>query len=228
MTPVAHAEPACLRIASYQEIPGLERVAEVFVAAYEAIDVCAEVVVLPSERASQWLEAGLVDANVGRVPGFADAANDSVIAVPTPVAALSILPLTRADSPDRYDQISDLDGRIVGIHVGLFALREIGETTNATTLASSDLAPLLRMLRRGRVDVILLDNLRFSHAVTSGEISPEDVTVGRPIVRHDVYHVLNRRHAALIPALDAAIASLVNAGAIQDAMQQMSTEQRSR
>lgn len=214
----AEDEPGCIKIASLQNAPGQGYIAAALTLAYEAAGICAEIVPLPPARALQMLEAGLVDANVGRTIGYVKSTNGTVVAVPTPLGEITVRAVTRAGDASRFSSIADLKDQPVGVQLGYYTVESLARKAGAQLLTSKKLRPLQTLLLRSRIDAILLDNVRLAIALEAGEIPLEGISISAPIIELGIHHVLHKRHAALIPALNIEIQRLVENGTMQEAI----------
>lgn len=207
----------CLRLAFYTEMPGGEPLAKALAQAYEQAGVCITIVDMPLARAGQLIISGELDADIARTQAFIDKADGNVIAVPTPVFTLQIVAITLKDSQFEPTQPSDLKGRTIGVKSGVHWIAALGDDTRIMDVHQTP--QLLTMVERARLEVALVDTATLGVLRRLGHGPSEKLKVSAPIIEFPIYHVLNARHASLVPKLDAILQEIQSARLIEKTME---------
>ena len=175
--------------------------------AFKRIGVAFDFVRLPLLRLIEMANDGAVDADIGRIPEVAQRFPNLVM-VPTPncnseVAVYGAMPdfatVTR----------SAIKGMRIGIVRGVFILDKYTQGMNLVVV--QDFAALMNMLMERRIDAavaIYLDTeLQLRKKVIPGLVRWPYLWAAEPL--HCLVH---KRHAELVPRLDAALAQMTKAG----------------
>ncbi len=191
-----------LRLAGIETNPVSDVVRRKLKRAYQRIGVQVRIYSLPRQRALVAADRGEFDGVVARTAAAANAYKNLLI-VPTPVLYVPIRAYGRPESR-RISSLSDLRSLRIGITLGTPYLKE--KIVGLNYRQANTPLQLLQMLKAGRVDVALITQPLAEAAIKKGNISGVTAISNR-LFRVPVYHLLNRRHRALLPLINKAIAA---------------------
>jgi polar amino acid transport system substrate-binding protein len=171
-------------------------------AAYAEIGLSPEFVLAPAERALRGANDGSYDADLSRVEGSL-AAYPKLMFTLVPIKKTELLPYVRIGSQIRIQSVADLRRYKVGLmHGAKFAESYVSKAGLSVQTAPHP-ASFFKMLEAGRFDVALLTSTQlFSQQAMIDTVA---IPAGPSLASAYSYHVLNVRHAALAPKLDAAL-----------------------
>jgi polar amino acid transport system substrate-binding protein len=171
-------------------------------AAYAEIGLSPEFVLAPAERALRGANDGSYDADLSRVEGSL-AAYPKLMFTLVPIKKTELLPYVRIGSQIRIQSVADLRRYKVGLmHGAKFAESYVSKAGLSVQTAPHP-ASFFKMLEAGRFDVALLTSTQlFSQQAMIDTVA---IPAGPSLASAYSYHVLNVRHAALAPRLDAAL-----------------------
>lgn len=166
---------------------------------------------LPSERALVNANAGIEDGDAIRIGGLS-AAYPNLIQVPEKVAVMDFVAFSKgADLRiDGWDSLRPY-------HVGIIKGHKISEANVRGTrslVAALDARQLFALLEAGRIDIAIEQREMGQYYLMSQGIA-NIRQLELPLARLDFYLYLNRRHAALVPRVAAAIRKLRENGTLE-------------
>jgi len=95
---------------------------------------------------------------------------------------------------------------------GTYWARQIADRLGARLLEANSYSQLLHLVQSGHVQAVLMATDVFQKIITTREVSQE--LQGREVTTVPLHVVINRRYAALMPALDLAINALIADGTV--------------
>jgi len=177
--------------------------------AYQQIGIEVMYLPLPGERALRTANAGKVDGEVFRIANV-HKKYTNLVPVPTPINVLQGIAFSKNVDLKIKDWQS-LAPYNIGIQVGIkFAERG---TKGMHRIMVDTNEQLFKMIDSGRVDVIVA-----AHAnglKTLSALKLENISALQPAIQeYPLYHYLHKKHAALVPKLDAVIKNMQLTGMI--------------
>jgi polar amino acid transport system substrate-binding protein len=166
-----------------------------------------QIVTLPAERALRLADGGQLDGELGRIGGL-EAQYPNLVRVPEPITEVRFAAFAR-DAGIPAD-LPALRLRTVGLVRGWKYLEQAMAGAEHVVTAS-DPEQLFRLLALGRVEVALYESTMGTALAASLGLSGVR-RLEPPLARREVFTYLNRKHAALAPALAAAIRSVKRDG----------------
>lgn len=197
-TPAAATPP--LRIGMFDPGPQDHAVGARLSAAYAKLGRRVEFVVLPGERALRATLAGATDGELIRVAGL-ERKHPQLVRVPVPLAGMQTRVYARRGSTFRPDAGWE------ALRPYLFAYargtRLIAERVAGMHGASpvDSVGQAFAMLAARRVDLVVAEHGDGEANLRRLGLQHRVVVVEPPLETTPLYHYLNRRHAALVPAL---------------------------
>ncbi len=171
-------------------------------AIYKEIGLEPEFVVLPSERSLRSVDAGEIDADIGRVAG---AVASYPNAMETTESVLDIQLLAVVKKGFQPEKLSPAElkkyklGHMRGTKMAEGLVKSLGmEATQANTLQS-----IFQMVVGDRFDVALTTSTTPLSAFP--EFANTLTTLPQPLLTTRVVHVMNKKWASYIPKFDAAV-----------------------
>jgi len=178
--------------------------------AYGRIGIDIQILRVPSERSLKETNAGIVDAEMSRIR-LDHAAYPHLRRVPVPLNILEATVYTKL-LDFNVDGWKSLEPYSIGIRRGaMFA--EQG-TAGMNVIAVKRNEQLIRLLERGRVELIVMNRIAAEYEITrlgvSGirELSPA-------IHYHEVFHYVHQRNSHLIDDLSRVLLQMRNSGEIE-------------
>lgn len=191
----------------------------VYQAVFQRLNQAVEVRTIPTARLTLELNNGQVDGDLGRPWGFADT-QTQLLRVDEPVAEIvfalwTLDPQRRLSSLDQLTEQSDTVTYTRGVVECEDALRRVLPDTQVAAVSTTGSA--LAMLHAGRntlycgVDLAVLSDA--GHPDLAGKPPPRQLLrVGKAQTLH-LY--LNRRHAALVPRIQATLKAMKTEGELE-------------
>lgn len=165
-------------------------------AIYKQMGYEAVFVDMPSERALQEVNAGSMDADMGRIQ-IQGQSYPGLRFTQEPILEIGITGWVKRGHPIRVKSMHELRNFRIGIVVG----HKSTEKLQADLSTSADRAPNIQSLAR------MLDAERFDIAIMPDAADPTEldaigtrIDIGAP--RYQAYHVFSARHADLVPQWD--------------------------
>ncbi|EGB15217.1 hypothetical protein DND132_2011 [Pseudodesulfovibrio mercurii] len=180
--------------------------------AYARIGYEVELQSYPAQRALLMANDGLVDGEAGRV-SVVEKGYRNLVRVPTPLYVNRIAVLVgEAGMRPAVDPARGW-GQFAGcrtcIRNGFKFLESKVEGDGCHKVSSYE--KMLELLRNGRVDVGLAEY--FDIQPTLGAVGLKGVRIlDAPMAANPMYHYLNKKHAALVPLIDAELRSMAEEG----------------
>ncbi|OIQ50157.1 Bacterial extracellular solute-binding protein, family 3 [Pseudodesulfovibrio hydrargyri] len=179
--------------------------------AYARLGYEVELQGYPAERALFMANDGLVDGEAGRV-SVVEKNNPNLIRVPTPLYVNRIAILTtdtEIDPAKGWDQFLSLR---TCIRNGYKFLESRVKGENCHVVSSYE--KMMQLLKNGRVDVGLAEF--FDILPTLGKVGMGRVRMlCEPMASNPMYHYLNKRHADLVPKIDAVLRDMAAEGRLK-------------
>lgn len=160
--------------------------------AYRRIGVRVRFEVLPALRELDYANSGFLDGCLARTPGVAGA-YPNLVQVPFPLLRDTIVACSVRDGIDVPD-IEALQRYRVGILHGAHEVRLLCERAGVVPDYYNKLGNGLRMLREGRIDVMLEQRVPLENVAREAGVS---VRFSVPLYLGYRYHWLNRRSAGI-------------------------------
>ncbi len=195
-------------LGSTQQGPGfLEQVAR---EAFRRIGREIDVATLPGERSLINTESGLDDGDLMRAPGFEKAYPD-LVQVPEKMGDMDFVAYAKRKDikgPITWDTLSNY---VVGYAVGWKIYdRKVKARDVAKARTLDELFPLLDLQR---ADLILIDRWQGQYAARMHGAAVR--LIEPPLASSPMFMYLNKKHAAIVPALSRALAAMKADGTYQ-------------
>ena len=198
----------CYRVATYDAAQTFQVYIPVLEEAYARAGMCVDIDTLPLRRAERALATGTRDGNLARTAAFV-ANRPDVVAVPVPLIESRALVL-------RKDAASPLKtGEVLAALPGVHWAKALASKTDASLIEASPLAQLLELVDERRVDGILLDSLSFLLRGEANQLDPTKYYLGETGVDLRLYHVVHKKHRAIVPRLAKALTALRAEGEVE-------------
>ena len=184
---------------------GEARFAKWFVTqAYRRLGVDATFEVLPAQRSLLLADTGGYDAELIRVPVI-EAMYPNLIRVPTPIMETSFLVIGSADAQLPVESWADMADKQFAYPLGIKVIHAQAEKIGSGYPVSS-IGNMWGMLEAGRVDYLVLP----AREVEADEVQSAGFRIQTaPLEVIQLFHYLNKKHAALVPELDAQFKELL-------------------
>lgn len=178
--------------------------------AYAKLGLRIRYLPLPGERALRTANAGKVDGEVFRIANVSKRYTN-LIQVPTSINTLPGLAFSRHKQID-INGWSSLKPYRLGIQGGIkFAERG---TKDMQPIVVDTNHQLFRMLNSGRIDIAIASEVNGLKTLADLKLTHIHI-LQPPIEEFPLYHYLHKRHAALVPKLDAVLKAMRARGEIQ-------------
>ena len=178
--------------------------------AFRRAGVKLQLVRLPAERALINANLGMGDGDLTRIAGL-EALYPNLVSVPTKLIDYTFAAFGKdATLPARWDAIR---ARPVG-HIKGWKIYEQQSKGAVNAVEVDDAQQLFRLLNLKRIDVALYERWLGLALLRQADI--KDVRMLEPILaQKEMFIYLHKRHAALVPKLDAALAAIKAEGLYQ-------------
>ena len=199
--PLACAEPD-YRVA-YDEVtePLVPLVREV----YAEIGVYPQFVRVPSERAVQETDRGYYDADLSRAGGtLGDYPN--LLYTHEPIKRTELYAYVDQHTSLTLNRLEELKQLRVGLLRGAKFAEAFAAQHGLQVIAANSVDALFAMLAAGRFDLVLITSTQL--ASQAQNYTEQIRRVGPLLGTSQSFHVLNRKHAELIPRFDAALKAM--------------------
>lgn len=176
---------------------------------YGRLDMRVEFVDVEGRRALALSSSGQVDGEIQRIAEVAQS-HPTLLRVSTPINYIepAVFTIEHAFEIRGWPSIRDNE---IGIVHGVGS-SEAGTAGMPRVQAANSLDELIRMLDRGRFDLFVTDLFSGLVAVRKQGMEGRIRALAPPLQRIYIYHYLHRRHAALVPRVDAVIRALQASG----------------
>lgn len=177
--------------------------------AYGRIGLDVKILSVPAERALAMSNQGLSDGEAARVAVIEDTYTN-LVRVPTPLYTNVVVGFSKITGLDPAKGWSILDPYRIGSVLGYKYIEKQTQDHGAHTLATC-YHQLFAMLKNDRLDVALTEYLDVMPSLVGfhfGEIR----LLSPPFARNPMYHYLHKKHADLVPRIDAVLARMKEEG----------------
>lgn len=164
----AHANNECLRIATHPT-PAFPHVIRSLTMAFETRDMCLDVQVVATKRASILLQQGKIDGEMFRIPQYLSNVESFAVMVPEPIVEGYGLLVTNTEDDLNEDNLKDAD---VAIGVGS-KWANLFFPNGANKVILDDYEEALTMLRKGRIKGLLIEDLSLREIDLNGVQLPQ-------------------------------------------------------
>jgi ABC-type amino acid transport substrate-binding protein len=168
--------------------------------------ICASFIALPQARIGAMEASGELDGDGARVPGFLDDKPYLVMA-PTPYVHFGISLYWPVGSKEPKG-----DSATIAALAGTYWARQMANRFGTQLFEAKSYDQLLRLVQSGHVQAVLIPTAIFQNIIAAHQVSQS--LQGREVATMPLHVVVNRRYAALVPALDRAIAALIADGTV--------------
>ncbi|MBC3883561.1 substrate-binding periplasmic protein [Undibacterium griseum] len=180
---------------------------EVLQQAYQRLNLPVQFIEVPAKRGIGLLQAGSVDGVTFRLTLEPDY---DMLPVKVPVTSEELMVFTSGKTFEVHD-FASLQPYLTGYVSGVLVIAE--RTGNLRTDTAPSLDSLFRKLAAGRTDIALESRQSLCHAVRLG--LTQIVMLEPPLLQRPGFHVLHKKHQALIPRLEAVLSQMEKQGEIR-------------
>ena len=174
-------------------------------AVYADIGIHPVFELVPSERAISETNRGRYDADLSRVP-MPQAEYPNLIYTHEPLKKTELYAYVKKGSSLVIKAPSDIKGHTVNMLRGSKLAQEFATQEGLELSSSNSAESFYNMLLAGRFEVALITNTQLMTQEAAVNASAQ--RVGPVLMSSHSYHVLNRKHADLVPKLDAALKAM--------------------
>ena len=211
LSPSAMAET--LKFSCIEGTPDAEISRLVLAEAYGRLGIDIIINKFPGLRALTYANEGTTDGELFRAKG-ADAEYPNLIQIQIPISTVEAVVITE----DFYFDVSgwqSLKPYLVGIQAGVtFIESGIAQVEGLIVYRVKDSSQLFGMLEKKRINVAVLPKIIAVKALAG--LQNKDITIlDPPLQRLSLYHYLNKKHAQLVPDLEAVLKSMQDEGEIK-------------
>lgn len=171
----------------------------------------------PVNRLQAMLDKGQLDFNYAESPSWKEPAQAARYVFSVPYLTVREHLYFAADNPAATLPAEQLSNLTIGMVRG-YTYRKLDPAFEFRRLlkleTSQDLA-LLDLLQAGRVDAVAMVDDLYQSLVTTGKVDPDRFRRGAQLSEAPLSIMLQSRHAALLPQINAAIVALQGTGEIQ-------------
>lgn len=164
---------------------------------------------LPLPRSIEAANDGDIDGDLMRIADVARLYPD-LIAVPTPINRIDVA-IYGATDAIRTRTRAEIAGLRIGFPRGIFVLKRYSQGMSATE--AQTMAASFEMLANARIDAVMMVYLDIETRLADGRLQGA-VAWPKAWASEPAFFYLNRRHAALVPRLDAALVQMKSEGLI--------------
>lgn len=196
----------------------------ILVEAYDSIGCDAKILRVPAERALVMSNSGKVDGEAARVPVI-ETKNANLIRVPTPLYTNTVVAYTKRLSRDMIKGWEDFEPYKIGMVIGYKFIEKKTAGMDRTVVTCYE--KLFAMLAGGRVDVVVVEYFDSLPSLKSYRM--DRIKMLEPALAYNpMYHYLHKKHADLVPKIDAALKRMHEQGRMEGIMREMLEEFESR
>ncbi len=178
--------------------------------AYAKIDVPVRFKEVPAARALAESSSGVTDGELHRIANLS-VRFPTLVQVNVPVNWFDTVVVTRKVrfTPNGWKSLRPYR---IGYHYGIQAFEHATEGMKVDTAPTNEL--VLRKLQRGRTDIALMTDVEARELIA--RLGDAQLRVlSPPIARIALYHYVHKKHAQLVPQLEAALRSMEADGSIE-------------
>lgn len=179
--------------------------------AYGRIGVAVEFVYLPGLRDLDKTNHGELDGS-GLRNALVVEKYPNIIKVPVPLFTTSLVAVTTNDNIKIHD-LKDLHGLLTGVLRGDLIANSIAAESNADLHRLDYLNAGLKMLIQGRLDVLFA--ARTMLRVNMEHFPDAHFIISKDLYEIQVYHVVNKKHAPLVPLLERSFREMIEEGSME-------------
>lgn len=201
----AHTSVLAQQVIRVGTLEGAQGFEPAIAAVYKEIGLTVEFVLLPPERSLKSVESGVIDAEMARVVG-GTTGYQNVIETNEPLLELQLLAVVRKDFKAKQLAPADLKAYKLGLYRGTKLAEGLVAKLGLEATAANSTLQTYQMLNAGRFDVALVSSV--TPVSMYPEFSGSLKTLERPVATSKVVHVVNKKWAAYVPKLDAAVKAL--------------------
>lgn len=184
-------------------------------ALYQPLNIKTELIPLPPLRSLSMVNSGELDAEMVRIAEVGQRYPD-LIRLPTPLLTLQ-LEIVSATPNMTLDNLKQArKGRIV---IQLNSMKSQQLIGNLEPVVVHSIEQQLKLLASGKVDFALIDSIQ-GLDLTTGYSTAERPLFQTTVLQEPGYHFLNKKHQALLLALDQSAQDLKVSGRIDELLQQ--------
>lgn len=192
----------------------------ILIEAYAELGYTIKTERVPAQRALVMANQGDVDGEAARVP-VVEARNPNLIRVPTPLYVNRVAVFTRNTSIDTSQGWDALKGHKLGVAIGYKYIE--GMTRRMDRIRATDYTQLFFMLAENRLDAVVAEYFEALPNTKSHRL--EGVVVLQPfLARKEMYHYLHKKHAHLVPRIDAVLCRMRADGRMEAIIRAMEAE----
>lgn len=174
-------------------------------AMYQEIGLKAEFVLLPPERSLKSVESGEIDADLARVVG-GTTGYQNMLETNEPMINLQLMAVVKKDFKATKLAPADLKAYKVGLFRGTKIAEGLVAKLGMDATAANSTLQMYQMLDSGRFDVALASSATPVSAFP--EFAGTLKTLEQPVATSKLIHVVNKKWAAYVPKIDAAIKAM--------------------
>jgi ABC-type amino acid transport substrate-binding protein len=178
-------------------------------AVYVDMGIHPEFVLLPGERALLDTSYGKYDADLSRAGGVIDAYPE-LIQTKEPLRKTELYAYAKKKSSIVIRNASDLKGHTLGLIRGAKLAEDYVLHESLEAQYSPSAASFYAMLVAERFEIALVTSIQVTSQAK--ELGEHAQRVGGPLATGYSFHVLHRKHAALMPRFDAALLAIKKSG----------------
>lgn len=171
-------------------------------AVYAELGIEAEVIVMPAERALREVNEGNADGDVGRAGGGLEI-YPNLIVNNEPLGSIDLVPWVKKDSAIAVRSVQSLKDYKVAYARGLKLAEGFCTKAGITAEVTSSIETLAKMLEGERFDIALS-----AFPTSTPALSAVAVPLPLKLATAKSFHVLNKKHSALIPKIDAVLVAM--------------------
>ena len=173
-------------------------------AAYKAIGITPVFVLINDKRALMLLNKGEIDADTAKTTEMLGAYPD-IIRIPTPISKIEVFLVCQLHKKCDLSVLKD-SRNILGVIGAMEFYSNLLTDANIKIVELSSFAVLLEMFKQKKLDYVLMVFDDHSRAT-------KDTFDNKYLIEEKIgYHLINKRHEDLVPALEKSIASVIKKG----------------
>lgn len=185
--------------------------------AYGRIGVAVEFVYLPGLRDLDKTNHGELDGS-GLRTSIVVEKYPNIIKVPVPLFTTSLVAVT-TNGNVRIQDLKDLHGLLTGVLRGDLIASSVASENNADLHRLDHLSNGLKMLIEGRLDVVFAAKSMLN--ITMDRFPDTDFSVSKDLYKIQVYHVVNNKHAHLVPLLARSFREMIDEGVMEQYLERL-------
>ncbi len=182
----------------------------VLVEAYGKLDLPVRFKAVPAARALAEASLGVTDGELHRIAGLS-ARFPKLVQVNVPVNWFDTIVVTRGTrfTPDGWKSLRPYR---IGYHFGIQAFERGTRGMKVDPAPTNEL--VLRKLQNGRTDIALMTDVEARELIAKMNDDTLQI-LSPPIARIELYHYVHKKHALLVPRLEAVLRAMAADGSIE-------------